>query len=83
MQRSNENGLGPSSAPSRHRRERFYERGARASSGLERLLDWLQHRFNALHVMAFFVGWGVARPRALAVARHWERTSHRWLYRDR
>jgi hypothetical protein len=43
-------------------------------------LRWLQHRLNALHLMAAMVRWGVPKPWALALARRWERASRAWLY---
>jgi hypothetical protein len=67
---------------SRHPRERFYESREHPPSIATRLIGWLQHRCNALHVMVLFVAWGMPQPRALAVARRWERVSHRWLYPD-
>ncbi len=44
------------------------------------VLHGLQHQLNALHVMARFVRLGFPRPRALALARWWERMVHPWLY---
>ena len=41
-----------------------------------------RHHFNALHVMAFLMRLGMPRSWALAIARRWERVSHRWLYSD-
>ncbi len=43
----------------------------------------LQYHFNALHIMAGLVRWGVPRTWALAVARCWEHVSRRWLYATR
>jgi hypothetical protein len=43
----------------------------------------LQHHLNALHVMARLVRLGLPRPRALGLARRWERVIHPVLYPGR
>ena len=53
-------------------------RGSRSHGSVG--LKWLQHRLNALHLMAGMVRWGVPKPWALALARRWERASRAWLY---
>ena len=44
------------------------------------VLRGLQHHLNALHVMTRLVRLGLPRPRALAIARWWERVIHPQLY---
>jgi aryl carrier-like protein len=44
------------------------------------VLHGLQHHLNALHVMARLVHLGLPSPRALALARWWERLVHPLLY---
>jgi hypothetical protein len=44
------------------------------------VLHGFQHHLNALHVMARLVRLGLPRPRALALARWWERVVHPLLY---
>jgi hypothetical protein len=44
------------------------------------VLHGFQHHLNALHVMARLVSLGLPRPRALALARWWEREVHPLLY---
>ncbi len=45
------------------------------------MLKMVQHSLNALHVMAFLIGCGVGRHRALRVARLWEGAVHPLLYK--
>jgi len=51
-----------------------------ADERLAMALHTLQHHLNALHVMARLVRLGLPRPRALALARWWERVVHPLLY---
>lgn len=43
------------------------------------MLLFFQHSLNALHVMAFLTRRGLSRPRALRLARQWERIAHPFL----